>query len=235
MRKTENPKQKKNPKVEVKCIVCGKYFLVYPYRIKTAKYCSTKCHGEWLSKTRVKENVWNWIGGKIEKVCAVCGGKFWVHRCHDRRRARKCCSLKCGGILQRGLRSGNKNNKWKGGITPTMEKIRKMWQYTDWRKRVYVRDNYTCVSCGQIGGRLNAHHIKRFSYIIDVVWNRFPLLPIMDIIENHPEMWDVDNGKTLCKICHKKEHDNGHYKQTQSARITSQICNERQVYWPEIK
>lgn len=68
--------------------------------------------------------------------------------------------------------------------------IRNSGAYSAWRKAVYERDHYTCQSCGIIGKRLNAHHIKSFA--------RFPSLRL-----------DVDNGITLCERCHKKAHERG--------------------------
>ena len=60
-------------------------------------------------------------------------------------------------------------------------------EYINWRKSIFNRDQYTCKECGQKGGELNAHHLKRFS--------------------THPELrLDLENGITLCKQCHKQEH-----------------------------
>jgi hypothetical protein len=57
-----------------------------------------------------------------------------------------------------------------------------------WRRDVYARDGYRCQHCGDArGGNLHAHHIKSFA--------------------THPELrFDVSNGLTLCKPCHKAEH-----------------------------
>ena len=57
-------------------------------------------------------------------------------------------------------------------------------KYVRWRDAVMARDNYTCVLCGKQGGRLEAHHIKK--------WN------------DHPELrYNITNGVVLCQNpCH---------------------------------
>lgn len=79
---------------------------------------------------------------------------------------------------------GEKNVNWKGGITPINQALRESMEYEEWRTAVYVRDNYTCQSCGQVGGRLQADHIK--------LWSVYPEL-----------RFDIDNGQTLCFDCHR--------------------------------
>lgn len=75
---------------------------------------------------------------------------------------------------------------WMGGITPINESIRKSPAYKAWRKSVFIRDGYLCVLGGkEHGSRLEADHIKPFAL--------FPEL-----------RFDVSNGRTLCKACHKK-------------------------------
>lgn len=83
------------------------------------------------------------------------------------------------------VRKGEQNNNWKGGVTSLNEKIRKSKRYKDWRKAVFERDGYTCNKCGKIGGDLHADHIKQFAF--------------------HPELrFELSNGRTLCKKCHRK-------------------------------
>lgn len=83
-------------------------------------------------------------------------------------------------------RTGEENNKWKGGVTPEHEKIRKSNRYIKWRQRVFERDDWTCQDCGKRGnGTLHADHVLPFSL--------FPEL-----------RFDELNGRTLCKPCHRK-------------------------------
>lgn len=83
------------------------------------------------------------------------------------------------------IRKGNKTNLWKGGVSSINLIIRSSIEYRLWRESVFKRDNWTCVWCGQRGGKLNADHIKPFC--------------------DYPELrFAIDNGRTLCLECHKK-------------------------------
>ena len=95
--------------------------------------------------------------------------------------------------------TGKNNNKYKGGITPLMEKIRHLPEYYNWRKSVWQKDYYTCQECGYMGRDIEAHHIKAFSKIIEE--NNIKTL---DEALNCKELWDINNGITLCKKCHDK-------------------------------
>lgn len=77
---------------------------------------------------------------------------------------------------------GSNHPRWNGGADKSIWKTK---EYQAWRKSVMRRDNYTCVNCGDSrGGNLEADHIKpRYLY---------------------PELtFDLDNGRTLCKPCHR--------------------------------
>ncbi len=79
---------------------------------------------------------------------------------------------------------GSKSSNWKGGITPENDRLRDSLESREWRRQVYGRDWYTCQACGLQGVGINAHHIKP--------WHAFPEL-----------RYEIDNGITLCKKCHK--------------------------------
>ena len=166
--------------------------------------------------------------------CAVCSKKRYLYQ-RDLRRKRTIkeffCSVKCKGIFFKGKRvsqstefkkgsvgpwkgktrpdiserqKGNRSNLWRGGITPINLMLRKSVEYRLWRTAVFERDNYTCVSCNVRGGRLDADHIKSFS--------------------KYPELrFDLSNGRTLCRECHKKT-DNWGWRSMWANRGASRTC-----------
>jgi len=86
---------------------------------------------------------------------------------------------------------------WKGGVSKLNDLIKHSSEYKQWRKSIFERDNYTCLICGKIGGKINAHHIKKFSVIIEE--NQIKTFKeALDCLE----LWDTNNGVTLCIECH---------------------------------
>jgi 5-methylcytosine-specific restriction endonuclease McrA len=80
---------------------------------------------------------------------------------------------------------GKKSYFWKGGVSSKNSKARNSLEYKLWRRAVFERDNYTCIWCGKKSeGDIEADHIKPFAY--------FPEL-----------RFAIDNGRTLCRKCHK--------------------------------
>jgi 5-methylcytosine-specific restriction endonuclease McrA len=57
----------------------------------------------------------------------------------------------------------------------------------EWSKRVKERDHYTCQICKKSGVPLHSHHLNS--------WNLF-----------EAQRYDINNGITLCTICHEKFH-----------------------------
>lgn len=82
---------------------------------------------------------------------------------------------------------GENHWNWKGGVTSEISKIRQTDEYRHWRDCVYRRDKYICQKCHSKTKKIIAHHIKSFT-----------LYP--------EERFDIENGITLCRSCHKIEH-----------------------------
>jgi len=94
---------------------------------------------------------------------------------------------------------GFKNPNWKGGVSLLRERLRKNFQYRQWRSDVFTRDNFTCQECNSKNIFIEAHHIKPFSKIREEN-NITTIEQALDC----EELWDIKNGVTLCKKCHKK-------------------------------
>lgn len=78
------------------------------------------------------------------------------------------------------------------GIGETAKK-RNNYTYRKWRESVLIRDNYKCTNCGA-KENLQVHHIKPFAL--------------------YPELrFQIDNGITLCRSCHKEIHANERRRQ----------------------
>jgi hypothetical protein len=87
-------------------------------------------------------------------------------------------------------KEGKRHWNYKNG-NYTSDKVRSnatlSLDYKNWRTAVYIRDDYTCQDCKVKGGKLNAHHKLK--------WKDYP-----------EYRYAVDNGITLCFICHHKRH-----------------------------
>jgi len=71
---------------------------------------------------------------------------------------------------------------------PLNKQIRGSIEMKNWKKKIFKRDKYTCQICHEKSGKINAHHIKSFK-------------------EYSKERFNIDNGITLCEICHKWIHN----------------------------
>ncbi len=110
---------------------------------------------------------------------------------------RKISETKKGGKAHKMM--GANNPAWKGGVTGIAWKIRKDLKYRLWRSDVFTRDNYTCQECGQKGVRIQAHHLKPFAQII----KEYHIKTLSEALYCE-ELWDINNGQTLCSECHRK-------------------------------
>lgn len=110
---------------------------------------------------------------------------------------------------RKGKQCGDRNPRWKGGVTPLNSMIRHCEKYLEWINSVFVRDDYTCRECGVRGNYLEAHHEKRFAIIMDeFLYEYDQFSPIEDketlfrLAMKYKPFWDLGNGKTMCSKCH---------------------------------
>lgn len=146
-------------------------------------YNRWRAHGDPLTVQKIPAHAfapgrapWN-KGTAARHTCVECGTEFVRH---GRARNPRYCTKAC----QHRAVSGDRHPAWRGGVTPENERLRKSAAYLAWRAAVFARDDFTCQTCGQRGGDLQADHVEQWA--------------------THPELrFDVDNGRTLCVPCHR--------------------------------
>ncbi len=100
-------------------------------------------------------------------------------------------------------RYGPESPNWKGCKTPLNTIIRTCAEYAIWRTRILERDKYTCVGCGKNYYNdktvlLDVDHIKSLATII----HEYNLETLEQAVFCQ-ELWDINNGRILCRDCHK--------------------------------
>lgn len=182
-------------KVAFVCETCGVQFLVPPSRAKqNPRFCSTACWANRIitQETREKQSI-----AKKGKRPWNYGVAMWETREHPRgtlgmtlvkpkstEETKRKLSLSHRG-LKYPAHTKEKHWNWRGGITPENKAARASGPYKEWRRKVFERDNFTCVFCGKRGGELHADHIVPFSARPDL-------------------RIELSNGRTLCVECHRK-------------------------------
>jgi hypothetical protein len=129
---------------------------------------------------------------RVEKSCEHCGKTMSLPKWDSKRRF---CDVTCWGHGHR----EEKSPVYKGdyAVSRMRQRIMQFPEYKEWHAKVLKRDNYTCVLCGYKGQKKEVDHIKP---MIDIFTEHkvSSILQVRDIAE----MWDTNNGRTLCQPCH---------------------------------
>lgn len=206
--------------VETVCSYCGEAVSIKKSQFDRAElhFCNIDCkhnynkeNGFWGAEPH------NYQGEK-EVKCEWCDSEFTVSAGHYNYNTKNrggifFCKRSCVGAYNKDNFSGENspqygkegkrgedNPSWKGGITPFIKAVRLCGNYYKWKNKCLERDEYKCQSCGD-DNNLVVHH-------------KNPLIKIVNDnnLENLAqarecsELWDINNGITLCEECHKLEH-----------------------------
>jgi len=88
--------------------------------------------------------------------------------------------------VRKNMFRGSNSPVWKGGIHDIRwDRLQPI--YKKWRFEVFKRDNFICQKCHESSKYIEAHHIFNFN-------------------TNKELQYEISNGITLCKECHKNFH-----------------------------
>ena len=154
-------------------------------------------------KTRFKKGMTPWNKGikKPMPICSKCGIKL---KKKNSKFCKKCVPRTWGNKISKSLigrNRGKKSSNWKGGISSLNKLIRACYKYRQWHYDVLTRDNYICQKCLRRGGKLHIDHYPKMFRSIIHEYNIKTLKQALDC----EELWNINNGRTLCKECHFKE------------------------------
>lgn len=145
-------------------------------------------------------------------ICKTCDKKIVRDKklSNSQWSRKKFCSQKCQWLgsdrtKQGGHNKGVRYTLKENPITPLQQRIRHCFEYRQWRSDIYTRDDWTCQLCGQRGGKLVADHIESFRKIFYA-----EDIKTFEQAVECSRLWDINNGRTLCKNCHLKTENYGH-------------------------
>ena len=170
---------------------CGNTKNLISSQLTTGKSISCGCVYKNKDKTRI--NLIGKVFGRLTVIKKAEKQSMWICKCECGKEVTcRSTSLNhgltksCGCIRSENL-SGENSRFWKGGLDNVARQYRLRAKniFGTWSLKVRKRDKI-CQKCNSIK-KLYAHHIFNYDF--------------------YPEKaLDLDNGITLCEICHKKFH-----------------------------
>ena len=143
---------------------------------KKIKIC-LNCSKEYTKPSKSSWELWN-----KRKYCGKkCQGEVHGEKQKGERNHRYGKKISEETRLKMKQYIGDKRYNFKGGVKRGKHSC---LEYRQWRSNVFIRDNWTCQTCGDRGVYLEAHHIKG--------WAKYPELRFV-----------LENGVALCRDCHK--------------------------------
>ena len=199
-----------------KCLYCDGSFTT---QHSTGKFCSKLCFQK-SEKGRPGTNLY-WLGKKRDEstklkisisrkgIPAWNKGKtgYKTVPCSEEKKRK----ISLAQIGRTGLRKANSGSfkkglvgplspAWRGGYIPINKSIRLSHKYKDeWQRPILKRDNRTCQICFTTEGLMDVDHIRSLAIIIHENNIR-----TMKEAYAFAEIWDTNNGRVLCKNCHKQ-------------------------------
>ncbi len=150
-----------------------------------AKYTRFKFHKQWLDLILSFKEKELSIADKNSVIVALCNYGIDSNYKYDAPSAD--CKIIFSFFSQEIDRERNNRCKISERKKEDIINERNTEEYKTWRKSVFMRDDFICQCCHKKGGELEAHHLRPYSKFKE-------------------QRFDIANGITLCKKCHKAWH-----------------------------
>lgn len=186
------------------CEICKKPLYRRPSDLAKYKaFCCAGCRSELCKKREPSPNL---ILGREKGTNHLEGiPKSQSQKKKMKEKMAKWCNDNPDKVKERGKKIRGENHyRWKGGVTILNQSIRRMTENIHWQRAVKKRDK----KCQHCGGEkeLEAHHIIPLAMILQKnnITNQ-------DEARDCAELWDLNNGITLCRKCHYKLDNRRYY------------------------
>lgn len=187
-----------------KCVVCGKPLYRRPGELKRVRHVACMEHrglAQSLSGVTEKQKAALSLG----RVKGTNHRSGYRHSEDSKRKAsaanKRFWSENKELLEARGAKiRGAHHYKWNGGISRLNMSVRRMTENRKWMDAIKSRDGM-CLECLSTE-RLEAHHIRPLSELIE----KLGIKNREDARRFASELWDLENGITLCRRCHYKKH-----------------------------
>lgn len=121
-------------------------------------------------------------------------------------------SLRLADYNRNNPKKKEQNPNWRGGTTSLSEEIRKSLKYKEWRLSVMSRDAFMCIHCNGTSV-LQVDHVYPFALILEE-----GLITTLAEAEAYMPLWNLANGRTLCRDCHRKTETYGKQRKNYAAQ-----------------
>jgi 5-methylcytosine-specific restriction endonuclease McrA len=186
------------------CLVCAKPLYRRPYELARVRHVACMAHRAEAQKisgiTEAQQ-----AGLSLGREKGTNHRTGYKHREESKRKASVAhlafCRDNPDRVRARGEKVRAENHyRWKGGATRLNVSIRQMHENRIWMETVKARD-CQCVRCGSTE-RLESHHKRPLADLL----TDLGIQSREDARRHAALLWDLNNGETLCEVCHYAEH-----------------------------
>ena len=185
------------------CVICHKPLYRRPFELKVVSFvCCRGCRGEACRKYPNAISLENLSLGRQKGTNSLTGIPKSEESKHKRAvsMARWCVDNPDKVKARADKTYGENHYNWKGGSSKLNKAIRLLTENRKWMDGVKERDG-KCLECGATED-LEAHHKIGLAVLIEKYG-----IETREQARECKELWDLDNGKTLCQKCHYDEHE----------------------------